>query len=357
MTSRRSLRRRAAWAAPVAVLAAVSGATLLPSTASATDRPSLPAVTPAALLASVGQSSAQALSGTVVETARLGLPSLPGSENSASLSLSSLVMGSHTARVWIDGLERQRVALLGQLAESDMVHNGRDLWTYGSDTLKVTHAVLPAEKETAQAPDARALTPSAAAAQALAAVTPSTTVSVDPTTRVAGRPAYTLVLVPRDARSTVSRVTVAVDSATRVPLRVQIFGSASDAAFETGFTDVSFRRPAASVFRFTPPAGAKVTIQDLGTTKPAGEHSAGTRPEASAPAVVGTGWTSVLVLPASPRGAAKAPSGSDLLGKLTTTLPNGDRLLHTALVNVLMTHDGRTLVGAVSPELLQQAAG
>ena len=64
----------------------------------------------------------------------------------SDLSLQNLVTGSHTLRVFYGGPEQQRVALLGQLSESDVIHNGTDLWTYSSSTRAVTHATLPGRR-------------------------------------------------------------------------------------------------------------------------------------------------------------------------------------------------------------------
>ena len=183
----------------------------------------------------------------------------------------------------------------------------------------------------------------------LAAVDPSTEVTVSTTAVVAERPVYTLVLTPRDPRTTVRRVSLSIDAESKVPLRVEVFGAAATPSFETGFTDVSFDRPAASVFRFTPPDGATVTERTLpghGSGEAPGPGDAGAR-------VVGTGWTSVLVLP--PGSAATLQDGGGLLDRLTTTLPDGSRLVRSALVNALLLPDGRVAVGAVSPELLQAA--
>ena len=369
-TSTRSLRRHAAWAAPVLTAAVVGGVALLPSAASASAHPVLPSRTAAQLLADVQTVDVSALSGTIVETARLGIPTLPGADNAASLSFQTLVTGTHTARVWLDGPQRQRLALLGQLSESDVVHAGTDLWTYASSSQQVQHTVLPAEaagtsEKAAGGSDLQAYTPQGAAAQALAAVDPTTVVTVERTARVAGRPAYTLVLAPRDSRSTVRRVALALDAATKLPLRVQVYGAAAQPAFETAFTDVSFRAPAASVFTFRAPKGSTVMTKTLSrTTRPAGKGERGQRNPAptSTPTTVGRGWASVLVLPAgSGASALGGPSGGTgssaaLLGQLTTTLPNGDRLLRSALLNVLLAKDGRVLVGAVSPDVLRQAA-
>jgi outer membrane lipoprotein-sorting protein len=359
-----SSHRRLVWVVPAAVTGAVVTAALLPGLAAGSGSPTLPTRTAAELLVAVQTSTTQALSGTVVETARLGLPDLPGADHSASLSWQSLVSGSHTARVWADGPDRQRLALIGQLAESDVVHNGTDLWTYSSADNAVTHAVLPAHTSSKPEPTSTEvpLTPQQAAAKALAAIDPSTVVAVDGTQRVADRPAYTLSLTPKDTRSTVRQVLIAVDSETSVPLRVQVYGAGASPALETGFTDVSFSRPAASVFRFSPPANATVTEKDLpGTGDKADASTPAGAPDktASTPTVIGAGWTSILSLPASSTTASAgkpAGGGGSVLDQLTKVLPNGDRLLTTSLVNALMTADGRVFVGAVTPDLLQKAA-
>src|SRR3954449_3251082 len=122
MTSR-TTRRRLAWSVPAVTAAAVIAGSLLPSTASADAHPKLPPRTPARLLAAVQDSTVEHLSGTIVETARLGLPSLPGADDTAALTWQTLVTGTHTARVWSDGKDHQRLALLGQLSESDIVHS------------------------------------------------------------------------------------------------------------------------------------------------------------------------------------------------------------------------------------------
>ncbi|MCU1590141.1 MAG: hypothetical protein JWP11_1397 [Frankiales bacterium] len=358
-------RRRLAWSVPAAVIAAVVTAGLLPGMASGNGHPPLDPRSAAELLVAVQGSTVEHLSGTVVETARLGLPDLPGSDRSASLNWQSLITGSHTANVWVDGPDRQRIAVLGQLAESDIVHNGKDLWTYSSRDNAVTHAVVPADTASKPNPvptDAADLTPQAAADKALKAIDPSTIVAVDETAEVAGRSAYTISLTPRDARSTVRRVLIAVDSEYYVPLRVQVFGSGVDAAFETAFTDIDFTRPHSSLFSFSPPDNAVVTEKDLGghpsTDAP---DATATQPAQPKPSVIGNGWTSILTM-SQPPAAATAPGTHDgrptgsLLDQLTSTLPNGDRLLKTSLINALITTDGHVFVGAVTPELLQKAA-
>src|SRR5260370_20538070 len=90
--------RRGRWAVPAGVLAAVGAvmAGALISTAQAS--PALPARTPAQLLAAIAGRTGPppALTGTVVESASLGLPQLPGTDNPTSVT--SLLTASPTAR-------------------------------------------------------------------------------------------------------------------------------------------------------------------------------------------------------------------------------------------------------------------
>jgi outer membrane lipoprotein-sorting protein len=335
------------------------------------------------LLAAVQNANPAGMSGTIVETAKLGLPSLPtgidAGAGGANLTLQSLVSGSHTIRFWYAGETKQRVAMLGELSESDLVHNGTDLWTYTSTTRRVTHSTVqqPANvHDTAKA--AVGATPQTVAERALALIDPTTTVAVDGTARVAGRAAYELVVSPKDARSLVASVRIAIDSETNVPLRVQVFAkSAAKPAVEIGFTDVSFKVPDASVFTFVPPAGTTVTEESLGSTMlgrgldryPGRERRyVGTPPpeqlqsDASgaqgteapqAPSgtkVLGTGWTAVAVVPTANL------SGTGLLMDGVSAPVTGGRVITSVLVSVFLSDDGHAYIGAVPPADLQQVA-
>jgi outer membrane lipoprotein-sorting protein len=352
-----STNRRLRWAVPVVAGAVVATVAIMPSIAVGQDHPVLPERSAASLLAGLMTAPAPALSGTVVETARLGLPDLPTTgSGQAALSWENLATGTHTARVWLDGGQRQRIALLGDLAESDVVHNGRDVWVYSSTTNSVQHLTLPAgthSSDGAADPAMPVLTPDQVAARVLAAVNPTTAVTVDSTAVVAGQPAYQLVLSPRDHRSLISSVTIALDSATLTPLRVQVYGAdRTTPAFETAYTDISFTRPSADVFAFTPPAGARVHTDGHGSSlqgQPATAADLGR-------SVIGTGWTAVLVvsdvaLPMSGDGTSQLA----LLTKAATRVPQG-LLLKTALLTLLLTNDGQLYAGAVDAASLQQVA-
>src|SRR5690242_16045236 len=104
------LNRRARWAVPgtaVVVTGAVIAALQIPA---AQASPDLPSRTPAQLLANVSDDAkSPPMTGTVVETASLGLPQLPETGNPTSLT--SLLTGSHTAKVYYQDSTHYRVAV------------------------------------------------------------------------------------------------------------------------------------------------------------------------------------------------------------------------------------------------------
>jgi len=357
------LSRRARWAIPAGALVVTGGvlAGSLISTAQAA--PGLPARTAAQLLTEVADSTPPPLTGTVVETASFGLPALPATGNPTSLS--SLLTGSHTVRVWYASPGHFRLAVPESLSESDVIRDGSTAWLWQSTLNKVTKFTLPAHA-TEKAIPKQPLTPQQAAKQVLAAVGPTTTVRVDSNVTVAGQAAYALVLAPKDARSLVGQVQIDVDGSNGVPLRLQVFArGASSPAFQVGYTDIHFVRPAAADLSFTPPPGATVTQVNLSDSHPGGNMNHAT-PDVT---TIGSGWLTVLKLPSTaltPNApGAGGKSAGDSTAVLRTLLAsatpvNGTwgsgRLLRTSLVSVLVTDQGSAFIGAVQPSVLYAAA-
>src|SRR5208337_52099 len=283
------LSRRARWAVPAGVLVVTGGVIAGSLISVAQAAPGLPARTPAQLLAEVADSTTPPLTGTVVETASFGLPALPTTGNPTSLS--SLLTGSHTVRVWYASPGHFRLAVPQSLSESDVIRDGSTAWLWQSTLNKVTKFTLPAHK--AAAVPKQPLTPQQAAQQVLAAVGPTTTVSVASNVTVAGQAAYGLVLAPKDARSLVGQVHV--DGSNGVPLRLQVFArGASSPAFQVGYTAIQFVTPAPADLSFTPPPGSTVTQVNM-----AGGGSGATSGANSGVSSIGSGWLTVFKLPSS----------------------------------------------------------
>ncbi len=358
------LSRRARWAVPAGALVVTGGVIAGSVISVAQAAPGLPARTAAQLLAEVAESVPPPLTGTVVETASFGLPALPATGNTTSVS--SLLTGSHTIRVWYSSPEHFRLAVPEPLSESDVIRDGSTAWLWQSTLNEVTKFTLPPHS-TAAVPK-QPLTPQQAAQQVLAAVGPTTAVSVASNVTVAGQPTYGLVLAPKDARSLVGQVQIDIDGSHGVPLRLQVFArGASSPAFQVGYTAIQFVTPAPADLSFTPPPGSKVTQVNM-----TGGGSGATGSASSGVSAIGSGWLTVLKLPSSAltpgnpapgssTSGGSADSAAVLRALLASATPvhgawGTGRLLRTSLVSVLMTDQGSTFVGAVEPSVIYAAA-
>ncbi|MCK1823279.1 DUF2092 domain-containing protein [Streptomyces sp. XM83C] len=386
------------YAVPVAVVG-VAAATIgiVPALAASGD-PDLPDISAQQLIEKIAASDVQQLSGTVKINTDLGLPGLGGLEKSfgsgqggrsgddgsaadPSAKVTELASGSHTLRVAADGPDRQKVSILEDAAEYSLIHNGQDVWGYDSKSNEVYHATADGEHDagkhgkrgkdgdTGELP----ATPRDLAQEALKAVDDTTSVTVDGTVHVAGRDAYKLLIEPKQSGTTVGAVSIAVDAKTGMPLKFTLTPAAGGAAVvDVGFTKVSFAKPDASTFDFTPPKGAKVTEgenaapdrEHTGKGLPGAEFGAGAFGKGVDGAkIVGTGWNAVATFDTGGQGI---PSGSEVGGDLGGFLDSlGDKVsgkfgsgtvFSTRLVNALVTDDGKVYVGTVDKDTLVRTA-
>ncbi|WP_371479904.1 outer membrane lipoprotein carrier protein LolA [Kitasatospora sp. NBC_00315] len=384
---------------PVTVAGVVAaGIGLVPALADG-GAPGLPPLTAQQVVAKALGSESRTLTGTVQVSADLGVPAQllgsaaglgggsglgggagagqQGSPAAPQTELPALLGGEHTLRVAVDGPDRQRVGLIKDLAEYELVRNGSQAWAWDSARNEAVHLALPqgaAAGEAAGAPlTGVPSTPQEAAKRFLDLSADSTSVTVDGTETVAGRKAYRLSVRPTGAGSTIGEVRIAVDADNGVPLAVVVKAADGGATvFDVHFKDVSFAAPAAGTFDFSAPKGAKVTEQKAGGGAPG--QAAGKAAKAPGAAgdglnVLGEGWTSVLGT-TLPTGGASAPAGAggthgeqfggrsaQQLAKALGKPVKGGTLIGTKVLNVLITDDGRVFAGAVTLPVLQSAAG
>jgi outer membrane lipoprotein-sorting protein len=367
----------------VAVTGGVIASTQIPS---AQASPVLPVRTPGQLLAEINQDQKlPPLTGTVVETTSLGLPQLPQAANPTSLS--SLLTGSHTIKVYYLNAQHFRLSVQQPMSETDVIRSANTLWLWESTSNSVTEFTAPAASQKhaqKKLPAGPVLTPQQAANEILTAVGKTTLVSVQDNVSIANEPAYQLVLKPKDHRSLIGRVVIAVDAKYGMPLRVQVFAKGdSGPAFQVGYTQLSMNTaPAAANLNFTPPPGASVDKVNVGA-KPALSAATQTqKQDMTGFATYGSDWLTVVSLPqqdllsslgtgAAASNAPTAPSagpgglGGDsqkiigaLLGaaKPVSGKWGSGTLLQTSLVSMLMT-GGKVYIGAVEPSVLYAAVG
>jgi len=374
------------WLVPSAAAVIVIGGGAAAGTIVASADPSLPDRSAAQLLVDIQSAKVDGLSGTIVESADLGLPAIAGLAGGAGLGgtgkpgasgagstgssqlgdLAALLGGSNTARVWYAGDTKMRLALVGTQGETDMIRNGSDVWLWNSEQKSANHLTLPADAKTGRpGPIAGQVpkTPQEAADAALAAIDPTTTVTTTGAAKVAGRNAYELVLSPKDASSLIGQVRLAIDAEHHVPLRVDVYAkNATTPAVRVAFQQISFAVPDAEQFKFNPPPGTTVqqgSAEGLAKDhKAEAEKAAAQAKEQAAPQVVGDGWTTIFT--------AKLPkaTGSDsqqldtvlnMLPKVSGSWGSGHEFAGT-LFTVLVTDDGRVFAGAVTPQKLYEAA-
>jgi outer membrane lipoprotein-sorting protein len=378
----RAGRRKAArYVVPVTVVG-VAAATigLVPALAASGD-PNLPKITAQQLINKIAKSDVQQLSGTVKISTDLGLPNLGGLENSVmsgatksgdgssadpTSKLTELASGTHTLRVAADGPDKQKLSLLENAAEYSLIHNGKDVWGYDSQTNEVYHSASADRTDKQQKKDETPATPKGLTDEALKSIDDTTSVAVDGTEQVAGRDAYKLVIKPKQSGTTVGQISIAVDAKTGLPLKFTLTPASGGAAVvDAGFTQVSFSKPAASTFDFKAPKGAKVTEGDKATKAPerSGKSGKDLGKGLDALKVLGKGWNSIATFDTGGQGIPSGSSGRGDLGGFLGSL--GDHVkgkfgsgtvFSTRLVNALITDDGKVYVGAVNKSALVKAA-
>ncbi|MEU6645750.1 outer membrane lipoprotein carrier protein LolA [Saccharomonospora sp. NPDC046836] len=341
-------KKRAVAVAVAGTAIGAAGLAVLAVPAGAGEAPQLPPVSAEALVKSVLEADVPALSGDVAIDNSLGLPSVPGMP----------VLGSESARVYYDGNNASRFAVQESNSELTVVHNGTTVWTYNSTDNSATKMTLPAAERHQLPENGQLADPASAATQLLDYIQQSSTVTVDGTARVADRPAYELVLTPKPTERTLLReVRIAVDSETRVPLRMSVHtNGTTEPALQIGFTRIDFAAQPADLFQFTPPQGARVTENQ---TKPGTHEQPPTDAESS---IVGDGWDTVFV----GRMPAGAPSGGEgdnvnveallqQMGRPVSGAFGSGYVIDTKVGTALVTSDGRVAFGAVPEQVLTQA--
>lgn len=341
-----------------AALVGAVGVGLVVAPAGASAAPPLPPVSPEDLVSSVIRAEPGAFAGEVEVDNALGLPAVPG--------VPQLANGTSTVRVWSGGEGRGRVALPSPDGERTLVSDGTTRWSYDSRGRTATRA--PAGEGRDGPPGEVAQDPTAAATQAVATLRQTSTVAVDGTAEVAGRPVYQLVLTPQPTERTLLReVRVAVDAETRQPLQLTVLAQGSgEPALRVGFSEITYGPQDPSLFTFTPPPGT--TVRDApardGEQRPDGDRQGTT---------VGDGWDTVVIGQAPRPGEGgpqdgqdgqegqddpQRPEGAPDLSALGTPVsgPWGSgRVITTAVATVIVTDDGRIAAGAVPQQVLTEA--
>jgi hypothetical protein len=369
--SPRTRRRGVRIGIPVgATLAALAAAALTPSLTSAQTE-SLTPQTPQGLVAAVLGAKPQAFSGTLEATSNLlgsDASLLAGVQGSGGTTL-VLPQGTATVRMWRAPGADLRLEVLDAQSERDLYASATGVWLWNSAGEQAVRATTPGGMPLLGAQAVQGFDPTTLADRIVAHLSASSSVAVGQNTYVAGQAAYTLVVTPAQAGSTIGSVRIFVDAANDQVLGVTVDDASGQVAFSWAFTQIAFGPQPRSVFDFSPPPGATVTTATLPPAcVPQGlvVGWSGLPPcGALAPQVpvLGTGWDRVAVLPSRSTSSDTKAASETLQSALRAleqpvVLPSGERamLVRTTLVNALVLPSGQTLVGAVSPSVLEADA-
>jgi hypothetical protein len=259
----------------------------------------------------------------------------------------------------------------GKTSEKTFVVDGTTVWSWDSRSNTATKSTIDAAKTPEKITGSD---PATLGKNALNLVRQYSDVKVDGTARVAGRPAYELVVTPKPTERTLLReLRLAVDSETRIPLRAQVLANGqSEPALKVEFSEINVGPQDAGLFQFTPPQGATVKERQQGDAKTQG-HGKGMEQflQNLNPQTVGEGWDTAFVakLPgdlssmlgqATGNGRGRGMDAGALLksfGKEISGPWGSGYVFNTKVATALVTNDGRVAIGAVPEQVLVEALG
>jgi outer membrane lipoprotein-sorting protein len=288
-----------------------------------------------------------------------------GSGQAGQLASSPLLSGA-SGRLWIAKDGRLRLELQAEKGDTQILYDGHTVSMYDASTNTLYRYAVPAgqassspEPTTTGHHEAPAV---AKIEEAVSHLGQHANVSGATPTNVAGQPAYTVRISPKEGGSLLGGAELSFDAANGVPLRAAIYSSTSPSAvLELAATEISYGPVEDSVFKFTPPAGVKTSEISLshheGATGSTGSTGAAGKPKLT---THGHGPSTMAVIESkSTQGAGK--SGSEQLEGLPKVTIKGIAAseLRTELGTVLSFERlgvRYVLAGSVTPAAIEALA-
>jgi outer membrane lipoprotein-sorting protein len=304
-----------------------------------------------------------------------------GGGEAGQLSQSPLLSGA-SGRLWIAKDGRVRLELQAEKGDTQVLYDGTTVKIYdaASNTLyqytPTAHQATDCTESTSGQGTPTTTTlrycpehktgsgevPSVAKIEeAIAKLGKHTIVSGATPTDIAGQPAYTARISPKESGSLIGGAELSWDAVHGVPLRAALYSSTSSSpVIELATSEVSYGPVDSSVFEFTPPADAKVEVVKLPNKRDAKHAEGEANGSADKPKVTthGTGITGVAVLESKAKPGEKALQLPESLPKVKV---NGITAaeLPTALGTLLGFERSGVrylLVGAVTPADIEAVA-
>jgi outer membrane lipoprotein-sorting protein len=179
--------------------------------------------------------------------------------DASSVQGSDPLLSGATGRLWVGADHRLRLELQSDSGDVQVVSDGRTVTVYDATMNAVYRADLP--QKTSATDGANDAPPTLATIESdLAKLAEHWNLSGAEPSAVAGRPAYTRRLSPKQNGGLLGAAELAADANTGVPLRAAVYAKGdSSPVLELRVTDISYGNVDSSVFDLTPPADARVT--------------------------------------------------------------------------------------------------
>jgi outer membrane lipoprotein-sorting protein len=188
-----------------------------------------------------------------------------GGGGGGGITSSPLIAGA-SGRLWISSHGDVRLELQSEQGDTQIVYDGHSVMVYDAATNTVYRYAPPAREQqpASEAPHGSAdeqheLPSLAKIEEAISHLSQHADVSGATPGDVAGQPAYTVRVSPKEAGSLLGGAELSWDANNGAPLRAAVYSSTSSApVLELAASEVSFGPVASSVFAITPPANAKM---------------------------------------------------------------------------------------------------
>ena len=287
-----------------------------------------------------------------------------------SLSSSPLLSGA-SGRLWIAKDGRVRLELQAEKGDTQVIYDGHTLSVYDAASNTLYRYTPPAQGSPGTAsssgtgsssgqPEHSGEVPSVAKIEeAIAKLDEHATLTGATPTDIAGRPAYTARIAPKESGSLIGGAELSWDAENGVPLRAALYSSASSSpVIELAASSISYGPVDDSVFQFSPPPSAKVEEVTLHPSAGHGQHIKGEHGNRPKLTEHGQGVTTVGVLESKAKPGEKPLALPEQLPKVKVGDSSAAEL-STALGTLLgFERSGvRYLVlGAVAPAQIEAVA-
>ncbi|HEY3947085.1 MAG TPA: hypothetical protein VGL78_17820 [Solirubrobacteraceae bacterium] len=178
------------------------------------------------------------------------------------------LLNGGSGRLWMSSSGRElRLEVQGQNGDAQVVVHGRSFWMYDPTSRTAYEGTLPAQSAASGTHRGKSHEgiPSVAQIQAsLNRIMRHTQVSRAIPGDIAGQPAYTVHISPKQSGGLLGGVELGWDAVRGVPLRLEVLARGdSTPVLELTATDISFGKVPASTFKISPPTGANVVHTNL----------------------------------------------------------------------------------------------